>query len=557
MDGTTANGQERICFGLANGGEAGIYAFWGGKEGVENNIHLYELNRLQKMSEAELEQAEPLRVNYASAEETVAAAGDMHIYSGYSDGLYMADQNRMWQIDMADGSLEALFQWENIHIKAEYLQAVRRQEDGGFLLYIFDTLEQENYWVALEPMPASQIPEKKELVLGVAGTSWYNDSLASKIDQVVLSYNRIHPECHITVKEYEEKAVSDFQLELLKGEGPDILLERQSFFDMDDLSAKGAVKDLMPYLAAAEDVSAEDILPGILDLITKNGKIPRIPLSFAVDVMILPEDMPQEVLTPRQMAEYMAQGEDTRIDYLVSPEAFLLQVLSGAEMDHYVDENGRSSSFAGEEFVSLLESLDKLGDLRRISKRGERAELFHAGQLLAVTEEVNCLDDYFCIRSAFSGKGRIAGFPNSAGELRYPAKLYDWMGINSASEHKEEAWSFIAFCLSYTNRSDNVADRFVVLKDKFEQQIRYDKSGSYFIWRNDYDENFEGWQEIASVTPEETGLLREITEHLYFYENKSLFQIINEEAAAFFDGNISSQEAAERIQNRANLLLGE
>ena len=144
--------------------------------------------------------------------------------------------------------------------------------------------------MALEPVPASQIPEKKELVLGVAGTSWYNDSLASKIDQVVLSYNRIHPECHITVKEYEEKAVSDFQLELLKGEGPDILLERQSFFDMDDLSAKGAVEDLMPYLAAAEDVSAEDILPGILDLITKNGKIPRIPLSFAVDVMILPED---------------------------------------------------------------------------------------------------------------------------------------------------------------------------------------------------------------------------------------------------------------------------
>ena len=97
----------------------------------------------------------------------------------------------------------------------------------------------------------------------------------------------------------------------------------------------------------------------------------------------------------------------------------------------------------------------------------------------------------------------------------------------------------------------------MVLKDKFEQQIRYDKSGSYFIWRNDYDENFEGWQEIASVTPEETELLREITEHLYFYENKSLFQIINEEAAAFFDGNISSQEAAERMQNRANLLLGE
>ncbi len=557
VDLSTAEGN-KICYGLANAGEKGIYAFWKGKEvGAEKGIRLYELSKLQKMSEAELEQAEPLRVDYASAEETVATGGDLFIFSGYSDGLYMVDQNRMWQIDLTDGSLEALFQWQDMNIKAEYVQAVSRQGDG-FLLYVFDTLESGNYWLTLEAVPASQISEKKELVLGIAGTVWYDDSLASKIDQVVMAYNRIHPECHITVKEYEEKSVPDFQLEILKGEGPDIFLERQSFFNMDELAAKGAVEDLMPYLADAEEVSAEDILPGILDLITKNGKISRIPLSFAVDVVILPEDIQQEVMTPQEMVEFIMQGEDVCIDFsMYSQRDFLLQILSGAEMDHYIDENSRSSSFAGKEFVRLLETLDKLRDLNFVRKRGERAELFHAGRLRAVVEEMNCLDDYFCIRSAFSGKGKIAGFPNSAGELCYPAKLYDWLGINSASEHKEEAWGFVEFCLSYTSRSDNFTDRFVVTKDKFQQQISYEESGSHFIWRNDYDENFEGWQEIASVTPEETELLREMTEHLYFYENKNLFEIISEEASAFFAGGISSQEAAELIQNRANLVLGE
>ena len=263
-------------------------------------------------------------------------------------------------------------------------------------------------------------------------------------------------------------------------------------------------------------------------------------------------------MTPQEMVEFIMQGEDVCIDFsMYSQRDFLLQILSGAEMDYYIDENSRSSSFAGKEFVRLLETLDKLSDLNFVSKRGERAELFHAGRLRAVVEEMNCLDDYFCIRSAFSGKGKIAGFPNSAGELRYPAKLYDWLGINSASEHKEEAWGFVEFCLSYTSRSDNFTDRFVVTKDKFQQQISYEESGSHFIWRNDYDENFEGWQEIASVTPEETELLREMTEHLYFYENKNLFEIISEEASAFFAGGISSQEAAELIQNRANLVLGE
>ena len=88
----------------------------------------------------------------------------------------MVDQNRMWQIDLTDGSLEALFQWQDMNIKAEYVQAVSRQGDG-FLLYVFDTLESGNYWLTLEAVPASQIPEKKELVLGIAGTVWYDDSL--------------------------------------------------------------------------------------------------------------------------------------------------------------------------------------------------------------------------------------------------------------------------------------------------------------------------------------------------------------------------------------------
>ena len=44
---------------------------------------------------------------------------------------------------------------------------------------------------------------------------------------------------------------------------------------------------------------------------------------------------------------------------------------------------------------------------------------------------------------------------------------------------------------------------------------------------------------------------------MYFYENKNLFEIISEDASAYFAGGISSQEAAELIQNRADLVLGE
>ena len=63
--------------------------------------------------------------------------------------------------------------------------------------------------------------------------------------------------------------------------------------------------------------------------------------------------------------------------------------------------------------------------------------------------------------------------------------------------------------------------------------------------------------DFAPATQEETDFLREIPEHLYLYENENLLRVISEEASAFFAGDISAREAAERIQNRASLVLAE
>ena len=75
--------------------------------------------------------------------------------------------------------------------------------------------------------------------------------------------------------------------------------------------------------------------------------------------------------------------------------------------------------------------------------------------------------------------------------------------------------------------------------------------GNYFYDSSNGDVIFE------PTNQEETDFLREISEHLYLYENQNLLQIISEEADAFFAGDISAEEAAERIQNRASLVLSE
>ncbi len=563
---STAMYSEKICFGLANAGSSGVYAYWGGTGELNKRcVLLYDLKKWLEMDESERKDAAPLQVDFSSAPESMSInTSDLFVFSGYEDGLYLTDPNRLWQISLTDGSGEPLLTWQDFTLKSGYVTEIRRQEGGGFLLYAFDSLEQENYWVTLEPVPADELPEKTELVLGIADNSRSSKpSLLTKIDQVILSYNRTHPDSHVTVQKYPESSLTNLQLELINGKGPDILMELESFFDMETLMSKGALEDLASYLAGSGAISDEDILPGILTLITdKDGRIPRIPLSFSAGIMILPKDRPQEIMTPQEAVRFMAQGENEYVDMFMWPQTFLIQVLSGAEMDQFVDSKNKSCSFNSEEFISLLEQTAELADIQMIMEHGSRFEPFRSGQLSAIVDNLSCMGDYLCIRASLSDMADITGYPNSSRELRYPAKLYDWLGINSASGHKEEAWGFVEFCLAYISRSDDVADRFAVTKDKFDRQTQFggdDGSGSlsYQVLGNLFLAPGYGMVDFGPATQEETDFLREIPEHLYLYENENLLRVISEEASAFFAGDISAREAAERIQNRASLVLAE
>lgn len=558
-------GREEFYYsGLLRMGEEGLYAYQvqeGREEGESGKAWFYDLAAWREMDETERMTAKPLLIDLDST-PVVAGRYDMiYVWKGQGNGLYFGDRNGLWQLDPKSGLVEEAFSWQDAGLQPESVRAVLRQEDGSFLLYIFDTLEGENYWVALTAKPASQVSEKTELVLGVAGLHFSTDSLTSILDQVVSSYNRMHPECPVTVRKYEnDSSVMDFQKELLNGEGPDILLESSTYFDMDNLLQKKAVVDLAPYLEAAKLVTAADIVPGILEQITKEGQIPRIPLSFSVGVLIVPDEVPEEVMTPKDLLSLITKDArylDTML-YNKEAEDSLNVILSAGEIGRYVDETNQSCSFDSEEFIRLLEAVKTLKDLEWMGNWKMRAELFRDRQLTVIREELSCMADYLLMRDTFADCARIVGYPNSDRELRYPVTLYDWLGINNASEHKEEAWSFIEFCLSYTSKADKGSDRFAVTKDTFERQTRFDEETEQgYIFQSIYSGEYFDWENTAFTTKEETDWLRGLTGHLFYFENDNLMKIITEEAAAYFAGDKSAQEAAKIIQSRVSLLIGE
>ena len=535
----------------------GDYAYYlPQEENGSTKLLLYPLDVWREMGEQKRKTAQPLAVDLRS--QSVAAQNyDQLFVFADREGAYLADKNGLYKINLTDGSLVKLFTWEEVNLRVESIQQMARQEDGSFLFYVLDSFRKKNAWCLVEAVPASEAPEKTELVLGVASIPYgCATSLSFFLNEVVLSYNLIHPECPVTIRQYNRADLTDFQLELINGEGPDLLLEPSTYFDMENLLQKNAVIDLMPYLEKSEEVTTEDIVPGILKAITKEGQIARIPLSFSVDVLIIPKEKAEERMTPEELFSFASKEALYRDIYPFS----VWQILQGGEIEKYVDEEKQSCFFDREEFVDFLEDMRTLNNLECMGNTKMRAELFRDRQLPLIQDELSCMMDYLNMRDAFADCGRIIGYPNSDRELRYPLNMYDWLGINNASEHKEEAWSFIEFCLSYPFFTDKVSDRFTVVRDIFEEQICFDNveklQGAY-----PYPSPFTGkspeWNNPVFTTEEETDWLREITEHLYFYENNDLENIVREESAAFFAGDISAQETAKRIQSRAMLVLGE
>jgi hypothetical protein len=112
------------------------------------------------------------------------------------------------------------------------------------------------------------------------------------------------------------------------------------------------------------------------------------------------------------------------------------------------------------------------------------------------------------------------------------------------------------FCLSYATRFSNTSDRFVVTSDAFSRQSHHDYENLIDVMEPALFDG-GGTMRFDSTTQEETDFLWEMTKHLYLYEDSNLLRVISEESKAYFAGDISAQEAAERIQNRASLVLGE
>jgi hypothetical protein len=394
-------------------------------------------------------------------------------------------------------------------------------------------------------------------------------SIPDNIRAEVARFNHENQNYQIQINDFGysddwEHAVTRFNVEMIAGRGPDILMVASR--DNYDFLA-----DLYTFIDADPDLSRASFFPNVLSVKeTAEGALPWISNSFDI----------RTVLTTRENAAlfqpFTFNNLLRQLDEVDSPESlggfwmtrfsfmFTALQMSG---DSFIDYTNNRANFDSEEFINVLEVAAGLPDPGNAGIDDEVARL-HGGEQLLLYNSISNLEWFHEVQTVF-GDGLVAiGMPTPEGGQHGIAMTGGGIGINAASPHQEAAWSFIRRLLL---PDADVGIRLPLNVDAFEARI------TGFMTPNIWDETIpeigaiEGEERpheshhlnpriyIYAMTEHEASVIRDIinSASIVFEGNMTVWFIVQEGLDDIVNGVRSASDAARIIQNRVQTYLYE
>lgn len=346
--------------------------------------------------------------------------------------------------------------------------------------------------LTLTRVPADQVPEKAPIRLAVPLSDWdiennctWADSLDQLLIEAINQFNRGSSEYRVEVETYS--SAEELNLMLVSGEVPDLLFFDQGRLEQEPsgelLAKKGYLADLEPLFDADPELSMEDFIPNILELVTQEtGGFYVAPIEFYFTVMTADRDYVGDA-TSWTCSDMLAAARTMPED----------MTLWGSD--------------------SLISGLGCIGT----------ATQFYEEELLPALEQDQSL----------------VGYPGTGGGVS--VIFYSQISMMAQATQQEGAWAFLRTLWAYDFQSGTYGTMFSVRQDAFNDKLS---------WRREVNSAY-------TETMDQT-----VRELVYGAQNvrtndSTIIPIIQEEAAAFFNGDKTAEETARIIQNRISIYLGE
>lgn len=486
------------------------------------------------------------------------------LYPAGEGKFYTTTNTKLYLYDVASQTSEEILDWIDCDINSSNLRGFAALNDGSFVAvsttydYSGDKTEVTVELANIKEVPASSVAQKKEITFAMLYLDY-------DMQESVIKFNRSSQEYKISIKTYVdddysnyEDALTLFNSDLATGSIADMfILPSGGGVSMANLAAKGVLTDLTELIENDPDISMDDFIPNIIEALSINGKLYGISDSFNIQTLVgKTKNVGSGTSWTFKEVLEMAQKHPDAMLFQYATKSSSLSTLLQNTMDSFYDPATGECHFDEEDFVSLLELCNTFpAEYNSDQEYVSFPKLLREDTVLLEAVWLSDFDQVQLYLELFGEPVNFIGYPTSSGSGAI-ANFNEMMCISSKSKNKEGAFAFIKQFLTYEHQSSlewSLPINQAAFEDKITKAMETNEDGTN-TWIYDDVE-----VEIGALTEEEAQLIRDIiysADHTSAYDEQ-LFNIISEEAAAYFEGQKSAKEVAGLIQSRAQIYMDE
>lgn len=502
------------------------------------------------------------------------ASYDFSVYPGNENyEVFLVNSYGVYGYNIGDSDKTQLMNFVDSDLDSYGLYNLITINDQEFFATYDD---QENYETCIgrfSKVDPKDIKDKKVITLACAGLDW-------DIRNSVVKFNKSNEEYRITIQDYAslynsesdyEAGITRLNTDIASGKVPDILVINDSM-PVESYISKGLFEDLKPYIEKDEELDITNYMPNVLEAYSVDGKLYRLVPYYTINTLIAKtSDVGQERgWTVQDVNELMStKPEDAMFLNYVDRRTMLLYCMSSAG-NQYVDWENGTCSFDTDSFIEMLDFLkqfpETIGDDMYTDEYWENYDsMWREGKVVAMMYNVSGFRDYQYVQQGTFGEPvTMIGYPtgNGDGSAIMPALQ---MAMSAKSSCKEGAWQFLRYYLT-DEYQDAIPYGLPLSIKKLDsmgeeamKKLTYTDENGNEVESEDY--YYLGGVEIPinPMTKEEVENFKKTLysfNQVYNYDD-NLIQIIEEEAAAFFNGQKSAKDVAAIIQSRVKIYVNE
>lgn len=418
-----------------------------------------------------------------------------------------------------------LFDWSEPGIVSPGYTNLYELGDGSWLLFYRGQ-------TSLELLEEKLLPPKTTLTL-------LTDYPRAELYTIVNDFNRTSEGYRVEVQLLGDGGLTAelLRTQLIAGEGPDIF----AFYDRSSLADLGAnsFEDLLIYLDADEEYGRDTLVPELLEAMCVQDKLDWLPYSFGISTFTAPSAYLSEPGFSFGEAKQAAAKTGLPLFPGWMTRDILWGWLSDFAVGQYMDLETGTCSFDSEDYISLLEECAAAA----AEFGSDSAALYNS---LLQFELLQNLIRVSTISDNYGGAYAFVGVPNETtnGSMFSPDLCF---AISSTSGNKDAAWQLVRSCLSDEHQQMNLTS-FPASASVLDAMIddAVENGVHYYEYEYELDE-----ADAAKLR----GLISETQTVQDAYP--AVLNIMAEDAAQFFAGQITAEQAAVYTQNRVSTWLAE